>query len=83
MGAGEEGVARGKAMDVAVLDQEIERPVHGYGRGAPAVLAEEFHHVVGAERLPRRLEHVERAAPAGGEPRVVMMIMMVGQVCLA
>jgi hypothetical protein len=81
MGAGQKRVARGEAVHIAVLDEEIERAVDGDGGRAAAVFAEEFHHVIGTERLPRGFEHIERAPAAGGE--LGWMLIVVGQVCLA
>ena len=71
-------------MHIPVLDQKIERPIdRDRGRAAP-VLAEQLHHVIGAERLAGGLEDVERAAAAGGEPGAMMiMVRVIGQVCLA
>ncbi|MNL45865.1 hypothetical protein D3C87_1685420 [compost metagenome] len=77
--AADEGVERGDAVHQAVFQQEIQRAVHGWRRGAAAVLlAEHREDVVGTQRLVALPHQFQHPPPQRGQAQALTCAQGIG-----
>lgn len=73
MRAGDEGVARAQAVDEALLDQKVERPVDRDRREAPpARRRDPVGEIIGPDRLVIAIERLQRLAPDRRQPQAAL-----------
>src|SRR5690606_20989692 len=79
MAAADEGVERSDAMDQAVLQQEIQRPVHRGRRSAAAILLAQYgQDVIGAQRLVALPDQLQHALAQCGEAHALARAERIG-----
>ena len=80
MAATDVGVLRTDAMDQALGEQEIQRPVNGRRRWPPAVTCQLLEDLVGAARTMAAPDQFEYPAPSWGQAQSLLSAVALGAV---